>query len=379
MSIRELLLQEKLHKALQAVCEKLNQQEQASNVSTHTPLPSRRFNIIYDYDDDDDDYEESTIPLNEIVSQIPLSIAITPVLPTLEPEDSLSVGDEHLSTIPEKESDEFIKSSVEDLVPIPSESEDTSESDNECNLPSCNDFSPINVSKKKSMTFSNPLFDLNDDFTSTDDESLSDEDVPKDNVKIYSNPLFEFDNEHISSDVNPVFDEVIVDRLTKSAIFVPMRETDPMEKLERMYLKEVVTRHGIPVSIICDRDPRFASNFCRSLQKALGTNLDMSTAYHPQTDGKSKRTIQTLEDMLRACVIDFGKGWVNHFPLVEFSYNNSYHTSIKAAPFEALYGRKCRLPVCWAEVGEVQLTGPEIVQETTEKNHSDQAKNSSCS
>ncbi|GJT12850.1 putative reverse transcriptase domain-containing protein [Tanacetum coccineum] len=160
---------------------------------------------------------------------------------------------------------------------------------------------------------------------------------------------------------------VIVDRLTKSAIFIPMRETDPMEKLARMYLKEVVTRHGIPVSIICDRDPRFASNFWRSLQKALGTNLDMSTAYHPQTDGQSERTIQTLEDMLRACVIDFGNGWVKHLPLVEFSYNNSYHASIKAAPFEALYGRKCRSPVCWAEVGQVQLTGPEIVQETTEK------------
>ncbi|GJT10432.1 putative reverse transcriptase domain-containing protein [Tanacetum coccineum] len=137
---------------------------------------------------------------------------------------------------------------------------------------------------------------------------------------------------------------VIVDRLTKSAIFTPMRETDPMDKLTRIYLKEVVTRHGIPVSIICDRDPRFASNFWRSLQNALGTNLDMSTAYHPQTDGQSERTIQTLEDMLRACAIDFGKGWVNHLPLVEFSYNNSYHASIKAAPFEAPYGRKCRSP-----------------------------------
>ncbi|GKD04675.1 putative reverse transcriptase domain-containing protein [Tanacetum coccineum] len=160
---------------------------------------------------------------------------------------------------------------------------------------------------------------------------------------------------------------IIVNRLTKSAIFVPMRETNPMEKLSRMYLKEVVMRHGMPISIIYDRDPRFASNFWRSLQKALGTSLDMSTAYHPQTDGQSERTIRTLEDMLRACVIDFGKGWVNHLPLVEFSYNNSYHASIKAAPFEALYGRKCRSPVCWAEVGEVQLTGPEIVQETTEK------------
>ncbi|GJZ19522.1 putative reverse transcriptase domain-containing protein, partial [Tanacetum coccineum] len=160
---------------------------------------------------------------------------------------------------------------------------------------------------------------------------------------------------------------VIVDRLTKSAIFTPMKETDPLDKLARMYLKEVVTRHGIPVSIICDRDPRFASNFWRSLQNALGTNLDMSTAYHPQTDGQSERTIQTLEDMLRACAIDFGKGWVNHLPLVEFSYNNSYHASIKAAPFEALYGRKCRSPVCWTEVGEAQILGPELIQETTEK------------
>ncbi|GJU55688.1 putative reverse transcriptase domain-containing protein [Tanacetum coccineum] len=154
---------------------------------------------------------------------------------------------------------------------------------------------------------------------------------------------------------------VIVDRLT------PMREIDPMDKLARIYLKEVVTRHGVPVSIICDRDPRFASNFWRSLQNALGTNLDMSTAYHPQTDGQSERTIQTLEDMLRACVIDFGKGWVNHLPLVEFSYNNSYHASIKAAPFEALYGRKCRSPVCWTEVGEAQILGPELIQETTER------------
>ncbi|GKA17778.1 putative reverse transcriptase domain-containing protein [Tanacetum coccineum] len=152
---------------------------------------------------------------------------------------------------------------------------------------------------------------------------------------------------------------VIVDRLTKSAIFTPMRETDPMDKLARIYLKEVVTRHGIPVSIICDRDPRFASNFWRSFQNALGTNFDMSTAYHPQTDRKSERTIQTLKDMLRACV--------NHLSLVEFSYNNSYHASIKAAPFEALYGRKCRSPVCWTEVGEAQILSPELIQETTEK------------
>nr|GFB55137.1 putative reverse transcriptase domain-containing protein [Tanacetum cinerariifolium] len=160
---------------------------------------------------------------------------------------------------------------------------------------------------------------------------------------------------------------VIVDRITKSAIFTPIRETDPMDKLARIYLKEVVTRHGIPVSIISDRDPRFASNFCRSLQNTLGTKLDMSIAYHQETDGQSERTIQTLEDMLRAFVIDFGKGWVNHLPLVELSYDNSYHATIKAAPFEALYGRKCRSPVCWNEVGEAQILGPELIQETTEK------------
>ncbi|GJW68045.1 putative reverse transcriptase domain-containing protein [Tanacetum coccineum] len=156
-------------------------------------------------------------------------------------------------------------------------------------------------------------------------------------------------------------------RLTKSAHFLPIRENDPLDKLARLYLNRIVARHGIPASIICDRDGRFTSNFWRSFQKALGTDISMSTAYHPETDGQSERTIQTLEDMLRACVIDFGKGWVKHLPLAEFSYNNSYHASIKAAPYEALYGRKCRSPICWAEVGEAQLTGPELIQETTEK------------
>ncbi|GJU38293.1 putative reverse transcriptase domain-containing protein [Tanacetum coccineum] len=460
----------------------LQRLEQVAYLSTY---PSQRFKSFCYDNDDDYDNEKSTIPLNEIDSQIPPSIAITPVLPTLEPEDSLIMGDEHLNTISEKESDEFIKSSVEDLVSIPSKSEDTSESDSDCDLPSCDDFSPINISKEKSVTFSNPLFDSNDDFISSDDESLSDEDVPKENVKIYSNPLFKFDDEYISSDVNPLFDEdecfdpcgdfdeiefllrrdpstpkmsvvsilegftdeppleenddlfdleskannwkkilydaPIDDLMTEdkiapnyedshargfvhrstqdtyksldpekprteklkpradgtlclngrrwlpcygnlrtvimheshkskysihpgsdkmyqdmkklywwpnmkadiityvskyltyakvkaehqrpSGLFVQpdipqwkwdniMRETDPMEKLARMYLKEVVTRHGIRVSIICDRDPRFA-NFWRSLQKALGTNLDMSTAYHPQTDEQSESTIGT--------------------------------------------------------------------------------------
>ncbi|GJR36875.1 putative reverse transcriptase domain-containing protein [Tanacetum coccineum] len=134
---------------------------------------------------------------------------------------------------------------------------------------------------------------------------------------------------------------VIVDRLTKSAHFLPMKETDSTEKLTRLYMREIVARHGIPVSIISDRDSHFTSRVWQSLHKALGTQLNLSTAYHPQTDGQSERTIQTLEDMLRACVIDFGNGWDRHLPLVEFSYNNSYHTSIKAALFEALYGRNC--------------------------------------
>nr|GEY73049.1 putative reverse transcriptase domain-containing protein [Tanacetum cinerariifolium] len=137
---------------------------------------------------------------------------------------------------------------------------------------------------------------------------------------------------------------VIVDQLTKSSIFTPIRETDPMDKLARIYLKEVVTRHGIPVSIISDRDPRFTSNFWRPLQNASGTRMDMSIAYHLKTDGQSERTIQTLEDMLRACAIDFGKGWVNHLPLVKFSYSNSYHA-----------------------IGEAQILGQELIQETTEK------------
>lgn len=160
---------------------------------------------------------------------------------------------------------------------------------------------------------------------------------------------------------------VIVDRLTKSAHFLAISEDDSVDKLARLYVKEIISRHGVSISIISDRDSRFTSDLWRSLQTALGTRLDMSIAYHPQTDGQSERTIQTLEDMLRACIIDFGKGWEKYLPLAEFSYNNSYHTSLKAAPFEALYGQKCRSPIGWAEVGDSQLTGPELILETTEK------------
>ncbi|GJR13914.1 putative reverse transcriptase domain-containing protein [Tanacetum coccineum] len=146
-----------------------------------------------------------------------------------------------------------------------------------------------------------------------------------------------------------------------------IHEDYKIERLARLYINEIIARHGVPVSIISDRDSYFTSRFWQSLQKALGTRLDLSTTYHLETNGQSERTIQTLEDMLRACAIDFGGNWNTHLPLVEFSYNNSYHSSVKCAPFEALYGRKCRMPIAWAEVGESKLFGPEIIQETTDK------------
>ncbi|GJR63778.1 putative reverse transcriptase domain-containing protein [Tanacetum coccineum] len=160
---------------------------------------------------------------------------------------------------------------------------------------------------------------------------------------------------------------VIVNRLTKYTHFLPMREDYKMDRLARLYLNEIVARYGMPISIISDRDSRFTSRLWQTMQEALRSRLDMSTAYHPQTDGQSERTIQTLEDMLRACVLDFEQSWDVHLPLVEFLYNNSYHSSVRCAPFEALYGRKCRSPIMWTEVGEGQLIGPELVQETTEK------------
>ncbi|KAI3769531.1 hypothetical protein L6452_00637 [Arctium lappa] len=160
---------------------------------------------------------------------------------------------------------------------------------------------------------------------------------------------------------------VVVDRLTKSAHFLAMRETLPMDKLAKLYIDEVISRHGVPLSIVSDRDSRFTSHFWDGLQKEFGMRVKLNTTYHPQTDGQSERTIQTLEDMLRSCVIDFGGSWDSHLPLVEFAYNNSYHSSIGMAPFEALYGCKCRNLVCWLETGEKQFAGPEIVQETADK------------
>nr|GEW59810.1 putative reverse transcriptase domain-containing protein [Tanacetum cinerariifolium] len=160
---------------------------------------------------------------------------------------------------------------------------------------------------------------------------------------------------------------VIVDRLTEYAYFLPMREDYKMDRLARLYLNEIVASHGVPNLIISGHDSCFTSTFWQSMQEALGTRLDMSTTYHPQTDSLSECTIQSLEDMLRACVLDFIGSWDVHLSLVEFSYNNSYHSSVRCAMFEALYGRKFCSPIMWAEVREGQLIGPELVQETTEK------------
>ncbi|GJX71302.1 hypothetical protein Tco_0308473 [Tanacetum coccineum] len=255
--------------------------EQVANLSTHTPEPSRLFNFIYDDDDDD---EESTIPLNEIISQIPPSIAITPVLPTMEPKDSLIMGDEDLRTIPEKESHEVIKSSVEDLVLIPSESEDTSDNNSKCDLPFCDDSFPLDVLGGNYVTFSNLFFDANDDFTSSDDESLPEEDVPEENFKIYLNPLFEFDEEYISSDINPLFNEVLEDIENKDSYvsnedecFDPRGDIDKIDAFldidvstetedgyhnsegDIIYLECLLTNdttHNLPPKVFLDHDPR---------------------------------------------------------------------------------------------------------------------------
>nr|GEV75003.1 putative reverse transcriptase domain-containing protein [Tanacetum cinerariifolium] len=156
-------------------------------------------------------------------------------------------------------------------------------------------------------------------------------------------------------------------RLTKSAHFLPIRKDFKMDRLAILYLNEIVARHGVPISIISNHDSRFTLRFWQSMQKPLGTQLDMSTAYNLQTDGQSEHAIQTLEDMLRACVMDFGESWDVHLPLVEFSYYNSYYSSVRCAPFKQLYEIKCRSPILWAKVGEGQLIGPEIMQKTTKK------------
>ena len=159
---------------------------------------------------------------------------------------------------------------------------------------------------------------------------------------------------------------MIVDRLTKSAHFLAVRMTFALERFYQLYIREIVRLHGVPVSIVSDRDLRFTAHFWKSFQKALGTRLTISTMFHPQTDGQSERTIRVVEDMLRACVLDHKGSWEEHFPLVKFAYNNSYQASIQIAPYEALYARPCRSPLCWTEVGESSITGPDLIRDTFE-------------
>ena len=160
---------------------------------------------------------------------------------------------------------------------------------------------------------------------------------------------------------------VIVDRLTKSAHFLVVWMTFTLERFYRLYIREIVRLHGVPVSIVSDRDPRFTEHFWKSFQKAMGTWLTISTSFHPQMDGQSKRTIRVLEDMLQACVLGHKGSWEEHLPLVEFSYNNSYQACIQMALYEALYGRPCRSPLCWTKVGESSITDPDLIRDTSEK------------
>ena len=160
---------------------------------------------------------------------------------------------------------------------------------------------------------------------------------------------------------------MIIDRLTKSAHFLAISESSSAERLAELYVREVVSRHGVLISIVSDRDVRFTSRFWKKFHEELGTRLHFSTAYHPQTDEQSERTIQMLEDMLWACVLDFVGSWHSYLPLAEFYYNNNHHSSIGMPPFELLYGRRCWTPICWGEVGQRVMGSTEIVLQTTEQ------------
>ena len=160
---------------------------------------------------------------------------------------------------------------------------------------------------------------------------------------------------------------VVVDRLTKSAHFIPVCMDFSLDRLVELYVSQIVRLHGVPISIVSDRDSRFTSRFWRKLQEALGTKLHFSTAFHPQTDGQSERTIQILEDMLRCCILEFSGSWERYLPLIEFAYNNSFQSSIKMAPYEALYGRKCRTPLFWTELGESKIFGVDLIRDAEQK------------
>ncbi|WMV25598.1 hypothetical protein MTR67_018983 [Solanum verrucosum] len=138
---------------------------------------------------------------------------------------------------------------------------------------------------------------------------------------------------------------VIIDRMTKSVHFVPINISNSAEDYSKLYVREMVKFHRVPLSIIPNRGTQFTFQFWKSFQNGLGTSVKLKMTFHPQIDGQVECTIKTLEYMLRACVIDFKGNWDDHLPLIEFSYNNSYHSSIGKAPFEELYGRRCRSPI----------------------------------
>ena len=160
---------------------------------------------------------------------------------------------------------------------------------------------------------------------------------------------------------------MIVDRLIKSAHFILVRIDYSMDRLAELYVDEIVRLHGVPLSIVSDRDLRFTSRFWKELLLALVTQLNFSTTFLPQTNRQSERLIQVLEDMLRGCVMEFTESWDRYISLIEFSYNNSYQSSIGMAPYEALYGRRCRTPVCWTKLNEHKVIGPDIVKDTEAK------------
>jgi hypothetical protein len=156
---------------------------------------------------------------------------------------------------------------------------------------------------------------------------------------------------------------VIVDRLTKVAHFIPVRTTYTGAKLAKLYMSMIICLHGVPKKIVSDRGTQFTSRFWEKLHESMDTKLNFNSAYHPQTDGQTERTNQILEDMLRSCALKHSGSWDKSLPYAEFSYNNSYQASLKMAPFEALYGRKCRTPLYWSQTGESQLFGTDIIKE----------------
>lgn len=160
---------------------------------------------------------------------------------------------------------------------------------------------------------------------------------------------------------------VNMDRLTKSAHFIPVKSTCSAEDYIKIFIYKIVCHHGIPLSIISDQGAQFTSSFLSSFQDSLGTIVKLSTSFYPQTDGEAEHTIQTLEDMLRPCVFYFKGSWYNHFPFVEFSYNNSFHTSISMSPCEALYGMRSRFPIGWFAVHERHILCPDFIYKTFEK------------